>query len=143
MNIRYTPRQKLHLTRQIHLLTKEGKGRRRIERALHISNDTINRYLALPCPTEEEIAAAPDEHPPGMDTPGGLKQVRAYLAPEDMERLKATSGDAKPNVSDLARQAIRFWCDALEHINGDDHNPVQLCGVKVRFQRSTPTPGPS
>ena len=138
MNIRYTPRQRLALTRQIHLLKKQGKGRRIIERATGVSNDTITRYLALPCPTEEDIANASDELPPGVDTAGGLKQLRAYLTPQDMERLKATSGDATPNVSDLARQAVRFWCDALERINANDHSPVRLCGVKVRFERKAP-----
>jgi hypothetical protein len=135
MNIRYTPKQRLQLARQIHLLTQEGKGRRRIERALGITYDTITRYLAMPYPTEEEIAAASDELPPPMATAGGLKTIRAYLSQQDLERLKATSGDPAPNLSDLTRQAIRFWCDALEHINGNDHSPVRLCGVKVRFER--------
>jgi hypothetical protein len=75
-----------------------------------------------------------------MATAGGLKTIRAYLSQQDLERLKATSGDPKPNLSDLTRQAIKFWCDALEHINGDDHSPVRLCGVKVRFERKVPRP---
>jgi hypothetical protein len=137
MNIRYTPRQRLLLTHKIHLLTKKGNGRRKIERALGVSNDTISRYLAMPCPTEEEIAAASDALPPSKTTDGGLKYVRAYLPPRDLERLLATSGDPSQSTSDLLRQAVRFWCDALEHINSDDHSPVRLCGVKVRFERKT------
>jgi hypothetical protein len=137
-SIRYTPRQRLLLTHKIHLLTKKGNGRRRIERALGVSNDTISRYLALPCPTEEEIAAASDELPKGKDTQGGLKYVRTYLPPQLLERLMATSGDSSQSVSDLVRQAVGFWVDSLQAINSGDTTPVKLCGVKVRFERRAP-----
>ena len=138
MNIRFTPRQRLEVARNCHMLAKEGMSRRGIQRELKISNDTVYRYLAIPCPTEDEITAAPDEYPSGKETDGGLKTIRTYLSPAEMERLKSTSDEAKPNLSDLTRQAIRFWVDALEHINSDDTTPVKLCGVKVRFERKVP-----
>lgn len=138
MNIRYTPKQKLQLTRQIHLLREEGQSMSKIAKVLHITRNTITSYLALPYPTEEEIAAAPDELPPHKNTAGGLKYVRTYLPPQLLERLMATSGDQKPNLSDLARQAVEFWCNALERINANDIKPVKLCGVKVRFERKVP-----
>jgi lambda repressor-like predicted transcriptional regulator len=135
MNKRYTPRQQAEMARMCHQLRKGGMSLTSIAKEMGITRDTVTRYLERPCPTEEQIAAAPDEHPAGGRTDGGLVNVRVYLPVKVMERLKATSVHDNPTISALAREAIEFWCNAIERINSDDHSPVRMCGAKVRFER--------
>jgi hypothetical protein len=130
--------------RAAHDMAAEGKSTRAIAVTLQVSRDSIQTYLRLPRPTDEDLAAAATlvvrkTHP------GVRPCIRIKTDPETLAAFEQEALRQGCSISMLGDLAVQLYLDAAKRLRGETDEPIPLRGyvrlpnqiTRARFNRNS------
>lgn len=119
--------ERLKRIRAAHDLRADGVGTRVIAAQLNASRDTIQVYLAMPCPTDAEIEAAAVIIPRCPHS-GPMPSLRVKLDPTTADAFALEAANQGCSQSQLGDLAVRLYLDCVRRLRNGTSEPVPLRG---------------
>lgn len=119
------------LRRQTHILRQSGLSQKKIADELDVAVTTVQSWLAMPCPTEEEARRYGQtlfkEKRPKKET----ACIKTTMTPSTHERLVRESELQNAPKSYVVELAILLYLDAMDRLRGDIEGPINVMGYRI------------
>jgi transposase len=125
-----SPVEALQRRQRCHDLYSSGADYGQLQQAFNVSSATIRDWLSRPRPSDEDVAAARDEHAKPKTDSTGQVGFKSRFDPELFAQLRAEADLQGAATNRILGCALRLYLDVMQRARAGGGEPVDVMGYR-------------